>query len=78
MSFNPRIIVVVRGGVVQEILADGACEVLVMDYDEDDVGPSSRFDEAGRPFGVNYQAIDSRAALGLAVIVDKAFKTAKE
>lgn len=39
----PRVLVVVEGGVVHNILADGEVEAMLLDYDNDDEGRVNHF-----------------------------------
>ena len=50
-SFPPKIIIDVRGGVVQSVTSNAAVEVLVIDWDDD---------ENGEPFPVKVDLVGAR------------------
>jgi hypothetical protein len=45
-----RILIVVDGGIIQDILADHECEILIKDYDTEGINEGLKIDTAGKEY----------------------------
>lgn len=72
-----RIIVHVSGGLVQSVIADGPCKVLIMDYDtdgQDSEGYSVARDTEGKPYNSEHVSFNGQPKVDLALKVDEIFR----